>query len=272
LNCPHCHVELPGGATACPSCKRHIDPDQSTQLYSVADKSRRIAVWVFVASAFVLLLIVAYCLIQSRVTDVGDRAAIDPSIVHSHAPAIESTPIASDSSTSATSDNKPVLGYISFLQTIELRRTALRQSFTSAATGLTVPAPQSNTAASTSAPGGPVAIAAYQQEWLDLVRDYNSQQIPKGCEMLSNNYYRVLQDYVTLIAQMSNGPHTQEAVSSAQSQNQAKIETDALAADQSLQQVCSSAGISKSFQIDPGLAASTAPSATPPASSTSTSM
>ena len=200
---------------------------------------------------------------------------MDSAIIHPHINAVAPAPSSGDYSTGAATDNKTISAYVNFLQEIEQRRTVLRQSFTSAATSLIgqtpavgqpTSAPGSVTSTSASA-GGQVVIAAYQQQWLDLIRDFNSQQIPKGCEMLSNNYYRVLQDYITLLAQMSSGPHTQEAISSAESANQGKIETDALAADQSLQQVCSSSDIAKSFVVATDVTSaptnSVAPSAAP---------
>jgi hypothetical protein len=249
--------------------------DQATQLYYVADKSRRLLLLVAIASVIVLLLIVAYSLNQARNAEIGDRAPIDPSLVHLHSSAADMTQGAQSSST-ATEGSSDIAGYVNFLQGIEQRRTVLRQSFGDAVSGLISSAaaqspagpggqPAANpssqspvgvtSAASPPAAGAQVNMIAYQQAWLDLVRDFNSQQTPKGCEILSNNYYRVLQDYVTLLDQLNTGPHTQDAISIEQSQSQSKIETDALAADQSLQQLCASSGVAKSFGIAPDLTA-----------------
>lgn len=266
---------------------------QATQLYVVADKSRRLLLWVAAASVIVLLLIVAYSLNQAHSAFIGARAPIDPSLVRPKPPAGEAQ--TNPPAASAQAPAADIQSYLTFLQGIEQRRTQLRQSFNQAvgtltasgappaggsstaaggsapqtapgAAGSSTPSPSPNAPANPPASGAPLNMTTYQQQWLDLVRDFTSQQTPRGCEILSNNYYRLLQDYVALLGDMNSGAHTADAVSAIESQNQSKVQTDALTADQSLQQVCNSSGIAKPFQIASELAATPPAGAAPPPS------
>ncbi|MDR3711107.1 MAG: zinc ribbon domain-containing protein [Capsulimonadaceae bacterium] len=265
MHCPFCHSEIPLGSRTCPNCNKAIpaepattaapanepaDP-QTTQLYVVADRSKRVVVWVAIASVIVLLVIVAYSLNQSRVADLAERAPIDPAAIRTH-PNADNAPASSDSA-AQTSSATAISGYIDFLNGIEKRRTTLRQSFDDAVRTAehtpAAPATTQGTALSTSAAATPVDFAGYQQDWQNVVRDFNSQQIPPGCEVLSNNYYRVLQDYVGLLSDIGRQSSSPDNVSKLQTDGQTKIQTDALTADQALQQACSAAHIAKPFTI-----------------------
>jgi hypothetical protein len=106
-------------------------------------------------------------------------------------------------------------------------------------------------------------MVAYQQQWQDLVRDFNAQRAPQGCETLSSNYYRLLQDFVGMLGQINTAPRTSDAISKVEADAQSKISTDALTADQSLQQVCANASVAKIYTIAPELTATATSTASP---------
>ncbi len=253
-----------------PLTQSQVD-DQATQLYFVATKSKRILLWVAVAAVVVLLGIVAFAINQQRTASQIASSAVDPAKVtepHNGGSPSGSSQVAGGASA------KDISAYVDFLQGIETRRAALRASLVDSTAKLIPPdttapptpppgTPPLPTPAPTAAPTGSAeAFTAYQQQWQDLVRDFNAQRAPQGCETLSSNYYRLLQDYVAMLGQINLAAHTADAISKIEADTQSKVTTDALTADQSLQQACANASVTKTYTIAPEISASLAPVAT----------
>ena len=121
------------------------------------------------------------------------------------------------------------------------------------------PAPSPAPAASSSPP--PVqaaapnpAFAAYTKKWQDLIKEFSAEPPPANCQVLNNDYYRLLQDYSSMLDDLAalQSPTT-DSVSQAEQANVSKIREDALVADNALKSLCDGFGVNKPFSIDADL-------------------
>ncbi|HEY3328475.1 MAG TPA: hypothetical protein VGK19_00495 [Capsulimonadaceae bacterium] len=235
--------------------------DQATRLNIVASKSKRLLFWVAISAVVVLLAIVAFSALQAHNVNSAMHGAIDPAVVQTGTDTGVTT-----GAPHATTDSgaKDIETYVAFLQGIEQRRAALRQQLPDAVTKLVasgsappsppVTTPDPNAAPAPGASATPSAagqgFAAYQQQWQDLIKDFNAMTPPRGAETASSNYFRVLQGFSTMLGQMSASTMpTADSVAKIETDSQPKITTDALTADQSLQQLCSKSNVAKSFSV-----------------------
>jgi len=107
---------------------------------------------------------------------------------------------------------------------------------------------------------GSPAFTAYMQKWQDLIKQLTAQSPPKDCQVLADDYYRLLQDYSAMLSQLSTSSiASTDGITQVEQSSQAQIRSDALVANNALKNLTDSYDMAQPFTIAPELT----PPATP---------
>ncbi len=278
--CPKCGQEAAGTAKFCsqcsasligePSVSTRIEPAGKTSLEVAAAKSKVLLISALSLTVVVLAAVAIYSLNRFSsvvrasppvlatappVVQAPAPVQVAPSVVQSPAPAQSAPPVTQAPTTPAVTPPAAVVAYLSFIQQMENNRNALEAAQVAAVLPLLATANGLKTDTDESQKTNGVdqinqAMTANLAKWQGLIKQFQAQTPPAGCQDLGNDYYKLLEDYTDLSSQiqvaLENGDTAK--VMSLQSA-QSIVDQDALEADNALSDVCTKFNAKKDFVI-----------------------
>jgi hypothetical protein len=275
--CPNCGQEAPRTARFCSQCSYSLvgeptipRPPQAFEQRSLeakASSSKTVLISVLGAAVVILLALAGFALNKYSSLLNSNVPISAPPVIQAPPPPPAAPPVTqaptvvtpvppvTQAPTPAPVVPPPaIVAYLSFVQQMEQSRIALDNAQVAAimpllgtAQGLKLDDDQEKSSGTNQINQ---AMSENLAKWQDLIRTFQQQTPPDGCQDLANSYYKFLQDYTDLSSQiqvaLENGD-TAKVMSLQGAQTQ--VDQDASAADGAVAAICTKYNAKKLFTI-----------------------
>jgi hypothetical protein len=290
--CPHCGQEAPHSARFCSQCSSSLvgpatttmgtQPINSPRLQQAAQQSKVVLIASIGAALVVvigvgLFLYVKATSVVHATPPIATPAAplvqapqtMAPASPLVQAPSTDQTapPLTQAPTTTTPGPPQDIVNYLAFVQQTEEYRANLENEQTAAVLPLLGTAQGMKNDAGDDDNGSAKQAGTNQinqgmtdnlVKWQQLAKTFQAQSAPADCEILANNYFKLLNDYTNLCSEiqvaLANGDYAK--ILGLQS-GQTVVDQDASNADGALSDICIKFGIKKSFTISTGSASGT---------------